>query len=160
MASGWFFIKVVFGCSHASEEGDELVSATEERGRKESGGTIRKEDGYATQNLVWALSDARVREFVFGPLWLCIFGVFRLWVQQSGQGTCLSGCMWILKGGDDVEGSKGTIFRLSKLCLFLQLLQKAPLAPCLQTRGQGPWPSSPWLWHSGTTPAKSSCDKY
>lgn len=58
-----------------------------------------KEDGYATQNLVWALSDARVREFVFGPLRLCIFGVFRLWVQQSGQGTCLSRCMWILKGG-------------------------------------------------------------
>lgn len=50
---GFFSIKVVFGCSHASEEGDELVSATEERGReRESDGTIRKEDGYATQNLV------------------------------------------------------------------------------------------------------------
>lgn len=96
VASGWFSIKVVFGCGNVSEERDELISATKNGGRKERYRTAQKEDSYATQNLFWA---PFVFEFVFGPLRLCIFGVFRLWVQQSGQGKCVSRCMWILEGG-------------------------------------------------------------
>lgn len=153
------FIKVVFGWSHVSEEGDELVSSLNKGAGKGSERTIWKEGSYATPNVEWALSAARLREFVFGPLWLCIFGVFRLRVQQSGQGKSLSGCMWIFKGVD-VDGSKGAIFCLSKLCLFLRLLREAQLAPSLQSLSRGPWPSSPWLWHSGTTPVKSGCNKY
>lgn len=62
-------------------------------------------------------------------------------------------------GENVVKRSKGTVVCLSKLCLS-PLLRTARPAPSLQSQNSGSWPSSPWLWHSGTTPAKSCMHKY
>lgn len=43
---------------------------------------------------------------------------------------------------------------LSKLCLSPLPLRSSQPAPSLQSQSSGSWPSSPWLWHSGTRPGK------
>lgn len=113
--------------------------SNKERGRKGSYRTIRKQGSYATQNLVWALSDARLREFVFGPLWLCIFGVFRLWVQQSGQGKRLSRCMWIFKGMTSKE-AKGPSSAFLSSVSFSGSCGKLSLLPLCRVRAEAPGP--------------------
>lgn len=98
------------------------------------------------------------RELVFGPLWLCIFGVFRLRVwQQSGQGMCLKVASRYTRGlgvwGKEPKEERGP-WSPTKLCLFPLPLWKAQPAPSLQNQNSDSWPFSPWLWHSGTIPAK------
>lgn len=101
-------------------------------------------------------------ESFFGPLWLGIFGVFRLQVwQQSGQGICFEINSRCRRGSGEnvVERSKAAaiVVCLFKLCLSPLPLRTARPAPSLQSQSSGSWPSSPWLWHSGTRPKKEIC---
>lgn len=92
---------------------------------------------------------------------LYLWGVQVMVWQQSGQGICLevdSRCRKSF-GENVVEESKGTVVCLSKLGLSPLPLRRALSDPSLQSQNSGSWPSSPWLWHSGTTPAKTVCKK-
>lgn len=99
-------------------------------------------------------------------LWATV--ALHLWgVQVTGLAARWTG--YVFRGwqlvqeelGDNVVGGrKEIVVGLSKLCLSPLPLRRARPAPSLQSQSSGSWPSSPWLWHSGTTPAKTIRVRY
>lgn len=82
----FFYIKVVFGCCKVSDRRRRgaffFSKKIQERGEKMKAVVTRACFGFSLY--------FQSRKLVFGPPWLCIFGVFRLRVwQQGGQGMCL-----------------------------------------------------------------------
>lgn len=154
VASGWFFISrwCLVVVRYPTEEGEELFSARKYRVNEKMKAVVKRACfGFSLY--------FQSRKLVFGPLWLCIFGVFRLRVwQQSGQGMCLKVVSRYTRGlgvwGKEPKEEKGP-WSPTKLCLFPLPLWKAQPAPSLQNQNSDSWPFSPLLWHSGTTPTKN-----
>lgn len=142
VASGWFFcIKVVFGCKVSDRRGrGALISKKVQSERKKMKAVVKRTCfGFSRY--------FQLRELVFGPLWLCIFGVFWLQVwQQSGQGMCLKVASRYSLGlgvwGKEPKEGRGPSSP-TKLCLFLLPLRKAQPAPSLQNQNSDSWPVSP-----------------